>query len=163
MRVATQQSTKQRQDSSKKARRAGRAANRQQQQEEISKEDLHKASSSRGKKSRLCGDLSRLKIHMDSVETGRKHPKTCVVCGDPTYSVCVLCGGKGLHYFPQKGKSAGRDCFIDYHNEAFFGLALDDSELINKRKKEWGPASITKRKHNARYIGNLKEDNDTQS
>jgi hypothetical protein len=50
-----------------------------------------------------------------------------------SYSFCVLCGGRGLHYFPQKGKRSGEDYFIDYHhNEAFFGLAfLDDSELVN--------------------------------
>jgi hypothetical protein len=68
----------------------------------------------------------------DSMEMEWKHPKKCVVCGELTYSICVLCGGKGLHHFPQKGNCSSKDCFIDYHDEAFFGLALDDLGLLNK-------------------------------
>ena len=79
--------------------------------------DLNK--STRGNKSRICGDLSHLKKHLDSVETGRKHGKTCVVCGEIAYSFCKLCGNKAMHFFPQKGKCSGKDCFMDYHNEVF--------------------------------------------
>ena len=51
--------------------------------------DLKKAT--RGNKDQIYGDLSRLKKHLNSVDTGRKHEKTCVVCGNIAYPVvsCV--------------------------------------------------------------------------
>ena len=106
--------------------------------------DLKKAT--QGNKDQICGDLSRLNKHLNSVETGRQHGKMCVVCGDILYSFCNLCGKKAMHFFPQKGKCSGKDCFVDYHNEVFFGLALDDAKLVNKRKSDWTPPNITKRK-----------------
>ena len=69
--------------------------------------DLKKATW--GNKARIYGDLSRLKKHLDSVETGRKHGKMCVVCGDIEYSFCKLCGNKAMHFFPQKGECSGKD------------------------------------------------------
>ena len=96
--------------------------------------ELKKAT--RGNKARICGELSCLKKHLDSVETRRKHGKTCVVCGEIAYSFCKLCGNKSMHFFPQKGNCSGKDCFVDYHNEVFFGLALDDTNLVNKRKSD---------------------------
>ena len=107
--------------------------------------DLKKAT--RGNKARIFGDLSRLKKHLDSVETGRKHGKTCVVCGEIAYSFFRLCGNNAMHFFPQKGKCSLKDCFVDYHNDVFLGLALDDAKLVNKRKSNWTPPNITKRKN----------------
>ena len=74
----------------------------------------------RGNKAQICGDLSRLKKHIDSVDTGRKNGNTCVVCGEIAYFFCKLCGNKAMQFFPQKGKCSGKDCFVDYHNEVFF-------------------------------------------
>ena len=65
--------------------------------------NLEKAA--RGNGSRICGDLSRLKKHIKSVENGRKNGKTCVFCGDMAYSVCKMCGNKAIHFFLKK-KSA---------------------------------------------------------
>ena len=79
--------------------------------------DLKKAT--RGNKDKICGDMSRLKKHLNSVETGRKYEKTCVVCGNIAYSCCKLCGNKAMHFSPQKGKCSRKDCFVDYHNEVF--------------------------------------------
>ena len=117
--------------------------------------DLKKAT--RGNKARICGDLSRLKKHLDSVETGIKYGNMCVVCGEIVYSFCKLCGSKAMQFFPQKGKCSGKDCFVDYHNEVFFGLALDDANLVNKRKSDWTPPNITKRKNHERHIMSLRE------
>jgi hypothetical protein len=61
-----------------------------------------------------------------------------------------------MHYFPQKGQNAGRSCFIDYHNDSFFGLAYDNVKLVNKQKREWPPANQTKQRNNKKYIKNLK-------
>ena len=58
----------------------------------------------------------------------------CVVCGEMAYSVFKMCGIKAIHFFPQKGKCSVKDCFVDYHNGFFLGLALDDTTLVNKRK-----------------------------
>ena len=117
--------------------------------------DLKK--STRGNKARICGDLSRLKKHLDSVETGRKYGKKCVVCGEIAYSFCKLCGNTSMHFFTQEGKCTGKDCFMDYHNEVFFGLDLDDAKLANKRKSNWNPPNITKRKNHEQHIRSLRE------
>ena len=60
--------------------------------------DLKKAT--RGNKDQICGDLSRLKKNLNSAETGIKHEKTCIVCGNIVYSCCKLCGNKAMHFSP---------------------------------------------------------------
>ena len=107
--------------------------------------DLKKAT--RGNRDQICKDLSRLKKHLNSVETGIKHEKTCFVCGNIAYSCCKLCGNKAMHFSPQKGKCSKKDCFVDYHNDVFFGLALDDTNLLNERKSNLTPPNIMNRKN----------------
>jgi hypothetical protein len=114
---------------------------------------LNRASSKRD--SRLCGDLTRLQRHMESAVTGKHHGKKCLVCGEMSYSTCKLCGDKPLHFFPRKGKSAGKACFIDYHSDSFFGLASDDRTVVNSSAR-WAPPSQTKRRKHSREIANLK-------
>ena len=91
------------------------------------------------------------------METGRTHEKTCVVCGNIAYSCCKLCGNKAMHFYPQKGKCSRKDCFVDYHNEVFLGLALDDTNLVNKRKSDLTLPNIMKRKNHERHIRSLRE------
>ena len=45
-----------------------------------------------------------------------------------------------------KGKHAGKMCFFDYHDNAFFGLAREDTKLSNAKKSDWAYPSISKRK-----------------
>jgi hypothetical protein len=80
--------------------------------------------------------------------------------GEQAYWVCTLCNNKAMHYFPQRGQNAGRSCFIDYHNDSFFGLAYDNIKLVNKRMSDWSPANLTKQRNNKKYIKNLKGGND---
>ena len=101
------------------------------------------------------GDLALFRKHLDKVETGRKHPKVCVVCGENAYSVCNLCE-KPMHFFPTKGSCAGRACFIDYHDENFFGLAYGDRKIVKKSRKEWSMPSQAERMTNQNHIRNLK-------
>ena len=68
--------------------------------------DLKKAT--RGNKDQICGDLSRLKKHLNRVETGRKHEKTCVVCGNIVYSCCKLCGNKAMQFSFRKASAPER-------------------------------------------------------
>ena len=85
----------------------------------------------KGQKCRLVGDLITFQKHFDSIETGRKHPKICVVCGNNAYSLCQLCG-KAMYFLPTKGGCAGRNCFVDYHDEMFYGLAYEDRKVVTK-------------------------------
>ena len=107
--------------------------------------DLKKTT--RGNKDQICGNLSRLKKPLNSVETRRKHERTCVVCGNIAYSCCKLFDNKAMNFSPQKGKCSRKDCFVDYHNEVYFGLALDSTNLVNKRKSDLTPPNIMKRKN----------------
>jgi hypothetical protein len=179
MRAATQQSLHQRQvsqDLSIRRRRAGRPSNLRQAVPRpgvplmesastgITMQHLNRASFSHGNNSRLCGDLTRLQRHLASIVNGKHHPKKCVVCGEPSYSVCKLCGNKPLHFLPKSGKSAGKDCFFDYHSDSFFGLAADDTAVATGARAKWTPPSQTKRKRHARRIADLKSgDTDTDS
>ena len=153
----TQQSHIQRTD--RKTRGPGRSRKNDQEIEAVREDsvtagDLEKASRRNG--SQICGDLSRLKKHIKSVENRRKHGNKCVVCAEMAYSVCKLCGNKDMHFFLQKWKCSGKDCFMDYHNEVFFGLALDDTTLINKQKSEWTPPNIRNRQKNEQHIKSLR-------
>ena len=105
----------------------------------------------RGNNSRLCGDLSMLQHHMNSLETGRKHPKKCVVCGEDSHSFCGICG-KALHMLPTRGPNVNKTCFIHYHSDSFFGLAKEDSSVALIKKKDWVyPSPAKMRQHQATY------------
>jgi len=123
------------------------SASAKQKQKEV--QEFKRAKFGRGENSRLCGNLSRLDKHIKSVETALKHPKACKVCGGDAYSVCNICGVP-LHFIPTKGKHAGKMCFFDYHDDAFFGLAREDSKLSNAKKSEWAYPSISRKKENAK-------------
>ena len=114
---------------------------------------LKRAVGRRGK-SRLCGNLSHFERHVESVQTGKKHPLSCRVCGEQCYSVCGLCN-KPLHFFPNRGKNMGKSCFLEYHNDSFFGLAVEDCKVMQKRKSDWTPPSATKKKVQKRHIDSL--------
>jgi len=116
-----------------------------------------RAKSGRGANSRLCGDLSRLDKHLKSVETSLKHPKTCRVCGGDAYSICGLCGVP-LHFMPSKGKNANKTCFIDYHDDCFFGLAREDNKVSNTKKSDWVYPTVAKKKENSKRWRNLESD-----
>ena len=115
--------------------------------------EFKRAKTGRGENSRLCGDLSRLKKHIKSAKHSIKHPKKCKVCGGDAYSMCGICG-VFLHYSPMKGKYAGKNCFHDYHDDGFFGLARDDDGISNVKKSEWKYPTVAKEKSNSQL--NLK-------
>jgi len=116
----------------------------------INRSLLQRAIGRRGK-SRLCGNLAQFERHVESVETGKKHPLSCRVCGEQCYSICGLCN-KPLHFFPNRGKNLGKNCFLEYHNDSFFGLAVEDCKVMNKRKSDWVPLSLAKKKVQKRHI-----------
>ena len=78
----------------------------------MTKVQLQQAQKSRGGNSRLCGDMSMLIRHVDSMKTGLKHERMCKVCGEKCYSECGLCKVP-LHYVSNRGSSAGKICFFN--------------------------------------------------
>lgn len=112
-----------------------------------------------GKTSRLCGNLSEFKDHIQSVVkqgTGgrRKGALQCMACNKATYTSCGIClGHPPLCFFPAKGKAAGNTCFLDYHNDHFFGLACRDTiTVMGRTKGSWTEANNAKRIKHAEYM-----------
>lgn len=101
---------------------------------------------------RLCGDLSLLMLHIESLDTSLHHPKKCCVCGEDCYAVCKVCSEAVHQPFAKKGKL----CFFDRHNDAKFGLCRCDQPLLGKRKKDWTPPTNEKKAANAEHIAELK-------
>ena len=108
---------------------------------------------------RLCGDLTLLYNHIDSVKPiPNGGGKICVVCGEKCYFICAECVGPdgklgvSMHRNAKKeGINAGSkiSCFYHYHNTAFFGLAKNDHKLVGIiRKKDWKfPTETTMASH----------------
>jgi hypothetical protein len=57
---------------------------------------------------------------------------------------------------PNKGMSAGKICFVKYHNEMCFGLAKDNFRIVSKRKSDWMEPDADKVKANTKHIRGLK-------
>ena len=162
MRVCTKQKRKDRgkfyESSSATSSKRTRGRPSEQSKQAIAEAaEFKRAKQGRGENSRLCGNLSRLDRHIKSVETALKHPKACRVCGGDAYSICGVCGVP-LHFIPTKGKHIGKMCFFDYHDDAFFGLAREDTKLTNARKSDWTYPSIAKKKGNAKKWSNLENE-----
>jgi hypothetical protein len=122
--------------------------------EAVTLAQFNTAKNSRGHNSRLCGNLDHLHRHISSMETSIKHACLCAVCGEPAHSKCQICG-MYLHYLPNRGSYKGATCYIDYHNDMFFGLAKSDCKLVNKCKGDWRMPSSAKKRRNGTHIGSL--------
>jgi len=88
----------------------------------------------------LCGDLTMLHKHVESVKATDSCGRICVVCGKRCYSVCVACGD-AMHRFPskpsKKGAAIGMPCFYHHHNTSFFGLSKRGAPVAGTRVKDW--------------------------
>ena len=169
MRVSTRQPTKNRQRSCETGsgrRGRGRPGHARPTPEvapagrvtkqQIQLQSKRRASSTPGNPphSRLCGDLSHLQNHINSVENGIKRPRVCHVCGENAYSKCGLCG-VALHCYPKKGANVGAECFLQCHSDVFFGLASCDASAVKKMKKDWEFPTNAAQRGNATYIRGL--------
>jgi hypothetical protein len=122
-----------------------------------------------GPNPRLCGNLSDFRRHADSIlrqgQGGRgRAGLRCVVCSTKTYTSCGLCDTAGrdndghppLCFFPSKGAGVGNTCFLDYHNDVFFGLAKKDcNSVVSKHESEWVTPNRAKRDEHAVYMTEL--------
>ena len=88
---------------------------------------------------RLCGDLTKLCRHLDSLQgtnQGYKHGGDCAYCGEKSFTRCGLCG-VALHHRPKNGLHIGKDCFMHYHNTLHFGMAYDDRHKRGMTRNNW--------------------------
>ena len=127
----------------------------------ISRESIKKAF---GK--RLCGDLCPLIDHLSSIKpTRNRNPKICVVCGKPSYNLCMKCvgpdgkSGVALHAAPTTGnrKADHVSCFFHYHNTSYFGLAREDYHMHGIAKKDWSPTDEDKQRDHYKEIRRVLE------
>jgi hypothetical protein len=127
--------------------------------------------SKKGPNPRLCGNLSEFRCHANGIvkQGAGKRGKgalRCVVCNSKAYTSCGLCLTSdtvvGRHpplcFFPSKGPAVGNSCFLDYHNDAFFGLAKKDcNSVVTKREAEWVAPNGAKRDEHAKYMTEFME------
>jgi hypothetical protein len=130
-------------------------------EDSISLDDFKKGKD--GENSRLCGDLCAFRKHCTSVikqgSGGRgNHALKCQSCGQNCYTLCGLCqDADGRHppvcFNPLRGKGKGKQCFLDYHNDLFFGLAHKDSgKVLRRNEKDWLSPTSAKRVKHAQYM-----------
>ena len=108
----------------------------------------------RGANSRLCGNITQLDMHLKCAETGDKHGNFCKVFGKVDYYKCSICGFY-LYLMDNRDQPAGRTCFFDYHNDAFFCLARADAGLSKTKSKDWTYPSLAKNRENIRNINKM--------
>jgi hypothetical protein len=84
-----------------------------------------------------------------------------VVCNTKTYTCCGFCittakdndGHPPLCLFPSKEAGLGNACFLDYHNNIFFGLAKKDCNgVTTKHESNWVAPNCAKRDEHAMYM-----------
>ena len=110
--------------------------------------------------------LDLLKEHLRSFQTANIGAGQCQVCGKTTYFKCMKCN---MHCCFKDDKNASSvSCCIDYHNDDYFGLTLDDRvNLFGEMKKNFKKATKAEWKKNKTHIAKLSrkfmedmEDND---
>lgn len=141
-----------------KARRMG---GRKKRQHSVTLSQLRSAK--RSTKSRLCGNIDKLCIHVGSIQkikTGR----ICAWCGKPgAYTVCGKCKDDNkkpvsLHYNSKGENGNGALCFYHYHNDCRFGLGKNDSTSLLKQKKgEWEEPTAEDVDDNRTHVESLSE------
>ena len=133
----------------------GRKTKRDSQRESFEQEFKK---SKRGANTRLCGDLTKLRTHINNMELGLKHPNNCAVCGTSAYSKCRLCN-KYVHYNVTRGVDKGKNCFFELHDDSCFGLARDDHKITNTKKGDWTKPTAQKMKQNKEFIASFGQQN----
>ena len=121
----------------------------------ITPQTLKDASSTHS--SRLCGDLSKINHHLANcigTKEGYKHGGECAFCGEKAFTKCGVCDVP-LHNRPSKGEHKDKNCFMDYHNTCFFGMAYADRHLLNKTRTTWTkptPQQLVQNKRNIKEL-----------
>ena len=74
--------------------------------------------------------------HQNSVQLVKNGSK-CFVCGEITYKRCTECNNIPIHFMDKKGTGKGKDCHMQWHNQAFFGLCFEDRKKIGIKTADW--------------------------
>lgn len=88
-------------------------------------------------KRRLCGDMSTLMDHVKcAANTAHKNGRICAACGKKTTSVCTIYNNVPLCITTKRGKEHAA-CFVQYHDNGYFGLLHCDWKWRAQRKRDW--------------------------
>ena len=63
-----------------------------------------------------------------------------------------MCKGNPAMHVLGQNRYNGCKCAIEYHDPNFFGLARNDTKLLNKGIRSWKPPSDRERKENTKHI-----------
>ena len=63
---------------------------------------------------------------------------------------------RALHVFPQWEKQTKKDCFINFHDESFFGLAKCNMDYVGKKGDKWEPPTEANKQDNMQHIQRLR-------
>ena len=154
MRINTKKSAERRQiamEQKHPKRRVGRPTLAEQQ--EPVKITPNQLKSAKRKSGQLCGDLTKLMHHMNSIQRVSWQLK-CAWCGEATWTRCKECNIP-YHHKPVKGDNKGEQCFFYLHDDALFGLARCDCPLLNKKKQKWETPTPRDRYDNKTHIDSL--------
>ena len=166
MRIATQQHASNRSVASSASSRSSPANSVERLDNVSAWQILDASTTSSAGRARLCGNLDEFTKHFGSLKTGKKHSVNCVVCGVPASASCGICKVP-LHH-PASNRATKNsppphsNCFVDYHNTQFYGLAKCDCKLIpvgdiSKRKANWTYPNQRKKVLQSKYIQRLLE------
>jgi hypothetical protein len=109
-------------------------------------------------KGRLVGSFAPLYPHLSScTKVATKGGRQCQVCGMLAHTQCSHkdCGGVALHFFPQRGESAGKACYLEYHDRSYFGLAVCDAKLVGGNRKGFAPPNKKRKEQHAGAVAEL--------
>jgi hypothetical protein len=85
---------------------------------------------------RFCGDLSKVCAHDNSIIHLPLQKKcVCAVCGERCRHLCAICAMHCPSFANKDGKTV--PCFLHHHNMNYFGLAMEDHKLIQKKRKKF--------------------------
>ena len=103
------------------------------------------------KSKRLCGNLDKLQSHAASCRN-YNNAGPCEVCGKATKFICGMCNKHVCLFDKRQWKGS---CFVNMHNDSFFGLTKCDHEHL-KKKGKWKAPDVVAIRRNTKHIKTLK-------
>ena len=146
----------------KKRTNSGLSANKRKRKDGVTTAVVTPAQFKEAKRtesSRLCGDLTKIMKHLNSIE--ECSARICGWCGDTCLYRCGICG-VAAHNNAKKGNFVGRDCFMLLHNDATYGLGWQDKHALfggNRQevRKVWTPPTEELKQQHAKHIADIQK------
>jgi len=121
----------------------------------VSKEQF-KQEKRKGKKSRLCGDLTHIKHHYDSLT--KNNSRICAYCGEmgATFKCNICHDGDGVFLHGPTERQGHGDCVFHWHDDLCFGLAKHDRlHLLHQKKSDYEKPTAAEKRENANIIKDI--------